>query len=304
MTGISNPTGPAAGPVVNALSVDVEDYYHVSAFSGVVRRKDWGQYPPRVEDNTRRVLDLFAAAGTTATFFMLGCVAERHPRLVRDIVADGHELASHGYAHHRVWELSPASFISDIDRTRRLLEDIAGVPVLGYRAPSFSIDHETWWAYEALEAAGYRYSSSIHPIRHDHYGMPDAPRFPFRPAGIRMIEIPVGTVERSGRRWSCAGGGFFRILPYAWSSGGIRRVNGREDRPVTFYFHPWEIDTDQPRIAAAPVRSRLRHYTNLEYMETKLRRLFADFAWMRMVAVYGIDAADLAAIPSVPAVAT
>lgn len=274
---------PPSSAVANALSVDVEDYYQVHAFAGVVDRDAWATYPDRVDANTRRILDLFGRAGVRATFFVLGCVARRHPALVRAIADAGHEVASHGYAHYRVDQQTPRAFARDVTATRKRLEDIAGLPVTGYRAASFSIDRTTWWAFDALAAAGYRYSSSLHPIRHDHYGAPDAPRFPFDVSGL--VEIPVGTVELAGRRFSCAGGGFFRVLPYRWTRWAIGRVNRREARPVTFYLHPWEIDPDQPRIAAPP-RSRWRHYTGLATMEAKLGRLLADFAWDRIDAVY------------------
>lgn len=290
-------TGPDPGPgrsgsgVTNAMSVDVEDYYQVSAFAGVVPRSAWPDYPSRVEDSTRRVLDLFAASGVRATFFVLGCVARRHPDLVRAIVAAGHELASHGHDHYRVGEQTPREFAVDVTATKARLEDIGSVAVQGYRAASFSIGRGTWWAFATLAEAGYRYSSSIHPIRHDHYGVPDAPRFPFRPGGGDLTEIPVATVEILGRRWSCAGGGFFRLFPYGWSRWAIGRVNRQEGRPVTFYFHPWEIDPGQPRVAGLPARSRFRHYINLRAMEGKLRRLLAEFAWSRIDAVHLADGA-------------
>ncbi|UEM02737.1 DUF3473 domain-containing protein [Skermanella rosea] len=277
----------ATHPIVNAMSVDVEDYYQVSAFAGTVDRARWDGFPSRVGDNTRRILDLFAGAGVRATFFTLGCVARRDPSLVRAIADAGHEVASHGWEHWRVGEQTPAEFRADVSRTRKLLEDQSGQAVTGYRAASFSIDRGTWWAFDELAEAGYRYSSSIHPIRHDHYGVPDAPRFPFAPAAGRdLAEIPVGTVDLRGRRLSCAGGGFFRLLPYRWSSHAIGRVNRTEGQPVTFYFHPWEIDPGQPRIGPAPLRSRLRHYTNLSVMEAKLKRLLSDFRWDRIDHVY------------------
>ena len=275
--------------VVNAMSVDVEDYYQVSAFAGTVDRAKWDSFPSRVEDSTKRTLDLFAEAGVNATFFTLGCVAERHKGLVRAISDAGHEVASHGWEHYRVGEQTPAEFRADVTRTKKVLEDLSGQEVKGYRAASFSIDRKTWWAFDELAEAGYRYSSSIHPIVHDHYGVPDAPRFPFSPVeGIPLTEIPVGTLDIKGRRLSCAGGGFFRLLPYRWSSFAIGRVNRAEHQPVTFYFHPWEIDPGQPRISPAPLRSRVRHYTNLGMMEAKLKRLLRQFRWDRVDAVYGL----------------
>jgi polysaccharide deacetylase family protein (PEP-CTERM system associated) len=259
-----------------------------------VDRAKWDSFPSRVEDSTKRTLDLFAEAGVHATFFTLGCVAERHKGLVRAISDAGHEVASHGWAHYRVGEQTPAEFRADVTRTKKVLEDLSGQEVKGYRAASFSIDRKTWWAFDELAEAGYRYSSSIHPIVHDHYGVPDAPRFPFAPTkGNPLTEIPVGTLDLRGRRLSCAGGGFFRLLPYRWSSFAIGRVNGAERQPVTFYFHPWEIDPGQPRISPAPLRSRVRHYTNLSVMEAKLKRLLRQFRWDRVDAVYGLGSPDL-----------
>ncbi|HYH23135.1 MAG TPA: XrtA system polysaccharide deacetylase [Azospirillum sp.] len=277
---------PAADRVVNALSVDVEDYYQVSAFAGVVDRASWDRWPSRVVDNTLRTLDLFAESGVRATFFTLGCVAQAHPRLVATIAAAGHEVASHGFSHRRVGEQTPRAFRDDVVATKALLEDQSGAPVRGYRAASFSIDRGTWWAFDVLAEAGYAYSSSIHPIAHDHYGVPDAPRHPFRPAAPDLMEIPVATVELLGRRWSCGGGGFFRVLPYGWTRGAVARINAREGRPATFYFHPWEIDPDQPRVSGAPMKARLRHYSGLSGMADKLRRLLRDFAWDRIDAVH------------------
>ncbi|MCM8738612.1 DUF3473 domain-containing protein [Azospirillum sp. A1-3] len=277
-----------AALLVNALSVDVEDYYHASALAPAAPRTRWDALPARVDGMTWRILDLLEAAGARGTFFVLGCVAARHPELVRAIVARGHELASHGALHFRVGEQTPAVFRRDVADTRKRLEDMAGVAVLGYRAPSFSINRATWWAFQELAAAGYRYSSSLNPIRHDHYGVPDAPRFPFDPiAGMR--EIPVGTVELCGQRLPCGGGGYFRLLPYALSRRAIRTVNRREGKPVVFYFHPWEIDPDQPRLPVPSLRSRFRHYVNLGVMEAKLSRLLMDFSWRRIDEVYPLE---------------
>lgn len=270
------------GRMMNAMSVDVEDYYQVSAFAGALTREDWAGLPSRVEDNTRRCLDLFERHGASATFFTLGIVAERHPELIRDIVRRGHELASHGYAHHRASDQDPKTFLSDITRTKKILEDTGGVAVNGYRAASFSINGANWWAYDCLAEAGYRYSSSLHPIVHDHYGMPDAPRFGFYPNQSTLVEFPVSTIEIGKRRFSCAGGGFFRLLPYGWSRWALHRLNERDGRPGIFYFHPWEIDPAQPRMPNLPLKARLRHYTNLDVMERKLARLLRDFAWTRL----------------------
>lgn len=275
--------------VTNAMSVDVEEYFHAWALSSAITRDDWPRWPSRVEASTDRILELFDEAGIKATFFMLGWVARAYPRLVPAIVAAGHELASHGHAHDKVSVLDRRQFHADVYDARLLLEDQGGVPVRGYRAPSFSIGAGEWWAYEVLEAAGYSYSSSLHPIPHDHYGLPTAPRHPFRPNGTALVEIPVATLEL-GRRVSCAGGGYFRLLPYAWSGWCLRRHATRERHPATFYFHPWEIDPGQPRVAGLPLRSRLRHYANLARMEAKLTRVLTDFRWGRID-----EAFDLAA---------
>jgi len=271
--------------MINALSVDVEDWYQVGAFERTIDRADWAQREVRVDRNTDAVLSLFDDAGVKATFFTLGCVAAAHPALIRRITGAGHEVASHGWDHVRVFTMTPDQFRDDIARARMAIEDAGGVAVTGYRAPSFSIDARTPWAHPLLAEAGYAYSSSVAPVRHDHYGWPDAPRFAFRPvADAALIEMPVTTVDALGRRFAAGGGGFFRLLPYALSKWAIRRVNG-EGRPAAFYFHPWEIDPGQPFIADAPLKSRLRHYTNLEAMAGKLRRVASDFAWGRYDAV-------------------
>jgi polysaccharide deacetylase family protein (PEP-CTERM system associated) len=269
--------------VQNALSVDVEDWFQVGAFETVIDRKDWDSLECRVERNTDAVLALFEEAGVKATFFTLGWVAERYPALVRRIVDAGHEIASHGYGHDRVFTFTPDQFAADIARTRTLLEDAAGQKVTGYRAPSFSIDQRTPWAHEILAQQGYTYSSSVAPVKHDHYGWADAPRFAFRPVpGSDFLEIPVTTAQLGPRRLAAGGGGFFRLLPYAFSRWAIRQVNNDEQRPAIIYFHPWEIDPDQPRVADAPLKSRLRHYTKLDVMADKLRRLQRDFRWDRL----------------------
>jgi polysaccharide deacetylase family protein (PEP-CTERM system associated) len=269
--------------VQNALSVDVEDWFQVGAFETVIDRKDWDSLECRVERNTDAVLALFEEAGVNATFFTLGWVAERYPALVRRIVDAGHEIASHGYGHDRVFTFTPDQFAADIARTRTLLEDAAGQKVTGYRAPSFSIDQRTPWAHEILAQQGYTYSSSVAPVKHDHYGWADAPRFAFRPVpGSDFLEIPVTTAQLGPRRLAAGGGGFFRLLPYAFSRWAIRQVNNDEQRPAIIYFHPWEIDPDQPRVADAPLKSRLRHYTKLDVMADKLRRLQRDFRWDRL----------------------
>ncbi len=276
-----------AAEVRNVMTVDVEDYFHVAAFADRIPPQDWGRWPCRVEANVERILNLFDAHGVKATFFTLGWVAERYPSVARRIVDNGHELASHGYGHQRASEMSLAAFRQDIARAKGLLEDLTGVKVRGYRAPSFSIGPANLWALDALAETGHEYSSSIYPIAHDHYGMPDAPRFPYRPARCpELLEVPPTTVKLAGRNWPAGGGGYFRLLPYAWSRWLMRQVNQAEGRPCMFYFHPWEVDPDQPRVAGAGAKSRFRHYVNLDRMEGKLRRLLTDFRWGRADEVY------------------
>lgn len=286
-------------PIVNGLSVDVEDWFQVGAFENVIDRGDWDGLALRVEDNVLRILDLFDQAEVKATFFTLGWVAKRNPALMRRIAEAGHEIASHGYDHARVFNFERAQFAEDIRMARAILEDAGGVPVTGYRAPSFSIDQRTPWAYMELAEQGYAYSSSVAPVAHDHYGWREAPRFAFRPLPWSdLVEIPVTTALLGGRRVAAGGGGFFRVLPYAFSRWAIRQVNRREGRPAVFYFHPWEIDPDQPRVGNAPVKSRLRHYTNLTVMADKLRELVHEFQWGRMDVLAHREAAravDLAA---------
>src|SRR5687767_13639611 len=244
----------------NALSVDVEDWFQVGAFETVISRDAWETLPRRVEDNVLRVLELFDEAAVKATFFTLGWVAQRHPQLVRRIADAGHEVASHGLDHRRVFTMSEAEFRADLDRARAAIEDAAGAAITGYRAPSFSIDARTPWAHPVLAEQGYHYSSSVAPLAHDHYGWPESPRFAWHPVpGSPLVELPFTTLDVAGRRFAAGGGGFFRLLPYAFSSWAIRRVNARESRPAIFYFHPWEVDPAQPRVGAAPLKSRVRH---------------------------------------------
>jgi polysaccharide deacetylase family protein (PEP-CTERM system associated) len=265
------------------MSVDVEDWFQVGAFENVIDKGGWGLLDDRVVRNCDRILEMFANAGVKATFFTLGWVARRHPALIRRIAAEGHELASHGYDHARVFTLDREAFSRDLELSRKAIEDAAGHKVCGYRAPSFSIDHRTPWAYTALAQQGYTYSSSVAPVAHDHYGWREAPRFAFKPLDWSdLVEIPVTTAIFAGRRLAAGGGGFFRVLPYAFSRWAIRQVNRQDRRPAIFYFHPWEIDPGQPRVDDAPFRSKLRHYTNLEGMEAKLSKLLAEFSWGRM----------------------
>ena len=271
----------------NAMSIDVEDYFQVSAFAPHIRREDWDSLPCRVERNVDVILGLLDEADARATFFTLGWIAERHPQVVRRIVDNGHELASHGYGHQRASDLTPAAFRDDITRAKRLLEDIGGVAVRGYRAPSFSINRDNWWAVAELEDAGYQYSSSIYPVRHDHYGMPDAPRFPHRPNGASgILELPPTTLPLFGRNLPAAGGGWFRLLPYEVSRWMLRRVHAQDQAPCMFYFHPWEVDPDQPRQAGLPAKARFRHYVNLQRTAGRLRKLLNDFEWDRVDRVF------------------
>ena len=274
-------TAMPAPTITNALTIDVEDYFQVSAMAPYIRRDEWDSRECRVERNIERILALLARHDIRATFFTLGWIAERYPQLVRQIVDQGHELASHGYGHQRASDLSRDAFRDDIVRAKQLLEDIGGVAVQGYRAPSFSIGAGNLWAFDSLQAAGYRYSSSIYPIKHDHYGMPDAPRFAHAVAD-GLIEIPVTTLRLRGRNLPSSGGGYFRLLPYALSRWMIGKVNADDRQPAIFYFHPWEIDADQPRVAGINLKTRFRHYVNIGRMEQRLDGLMRDFRWGRM----------------------
>jgi polysaccharide deacetylase family protein (PEP-CTERM system associated) len=282
---ISKADNPPAG-IVNAMSVDVEDYFQVSAFENTISSDDWDRLPCRVEDNTNRILELFAEHDVKATFFMLGWVAERYPGLVRRIVDSGHELASHGYTHTRVTQQTPEVFSDDIARTKLLLEDISGSEVLGYRAASYSIVSKTLWAHDLLQEAGYRYSSSIYPIHHDLYGIPDAPRFSYRHREEGLLEIPITTVSLLKRNLPCGGGGYFRLLPYRVSRWAMKHVNTTDRQPCVFYFHPWEIDPEQPRQQGISRKTRFRHYLNLDRMQDRIASLLTDFHWDRMDHVF------------------
>ena len=275
----------------NAMTIDVEDYFQVSAFAPHIARDSWDSQPCRVERNIERILALLAAHDTHATFFTLGWIAERYPQVVRAIVDHGHELASHGYGHQRASDLSHEQFHDDITRAKGLLEDIGGVAVRGYRAPSFSIGSRNLWALETLREAGHVYSSSIYPIVHDHYGMPEAPRFAFHPLDDAMLEFPPSTVHLFGRNLPAAGGGYFRLMPYALSRWLMRRVNQTDGQPCMFYFHPWEIDPEQPRQSGISYKTRFRHYINLNRMEGRIAHLLRDFEWGRVDQVFLKDAA-------------
>lgn len=275
---------------INAFSVDVEDYFQVSALAPYIRRQDWDRLPCRVEANVERILSLLDEAGHKGTFFTLGWIAQRYPDMVRRIARAGHEIASHGSAHLRATDQSPEQFYEDIDSAKKLLEDLSGQAVKGYRAPSFSIGARNPWALDAIARAGYRYSSSIYPVKHDHYGMPDAPRFPYE-SREGLIEVPITTARVGRRNLPAGGGGYFRLLPYALSRWLIRRVNEQDCQPAMFYFHPWEIDPDQPRVAGTDPKTRFRHYVNLARTEPRLRQLLRDFRWGRVDQVFLDEAA-------------
>jgi polysaccharide deacetylase family protein (PEP-CTERM system associated) len=281
---------PQAAPgerIRNAMTCDVEDYFQVSAFAPYIDRASWPSRECRVEANMDRILALFERNGVHATFFTLGWIAERYPQVVRRIVAGGHELASHGYGHLRASDQTRAEFANDIRSAKALLEDIGGQAVLGYRAPSFSIGSANLWALDELLDAGYRYSSSIYPIAHDHYGMPEAPRFAFYPNGPDgLLEVPITTVNLMGRNLPAGGGGYFRLLPYALSRWMMAKVNRDDRQPSLFYFHPWEIDTQQPRPEGLGAKARFRHYINIDRMERRIEALARDFAWDRMDRIF------------------
>jgi len=271
----------------NAMTIDVEDYFQVSAFAPHISRDNWNHLPCRVERNMERILALLDQREVKATFFTLGWIAERYPHLVRNIVDNGHELASHGYSHRRASDQNAEEFRDDITRSKKLLEDLGGIPVIGYRAPSFSIGTDNLWALDQLQEAGYQYSSSIYPIRHDHYGMPDAPRFAHHPRGENgLLELPATTMALFGKNLPASGGGYFRLLPYPVSRWTLRRVNRLDGQPCIFYFHPWEIDPEQPRPQGITLKTRFRHYVNLAHTENRISRLLQDFKWGRMDQVF------------------
>ncbi len=282
--------------IINALSVDVEEYFQVSAFERHVARADWEQWPTRVARTTEQLLDVFGQAGVRATFFTLGWVAERHRPLIQRMVREGHEIGCHGYEHIRITTQSREEFRADLARSKGLLEDAAGVPVHGYRAATFSITRGNLWAFEEIEQAGFRYSSSVYPVHHDLYGIPDAPRRPFRPVGTsRLVEIPISTLSLGGLNLPVAGGGYFRLLPYAVSRALIRAVHARDGSPVNMYFHPWEFDPEQPRPEGLTFKTRLRHYINQGRTLARMRALVADFRWDSFANVYAgaIEGRDL-----------
>ena len=267
--------------ISNALTIDVEDYFQVSAFSKIINKKNWDEKECRIEKNIDTILNILDSKKIKATFFTLGWIAERYPSMIKKIIIEGHELASHGYAHEKVSEISRNDFYQDITRAKGILEDIGGKEVKGYRAPSFSIAEKNFWAMEVLSETGHRYSSSIYPVKHDHYGSPSAPRFPYK-IYSELLEIPPTTVKLFGRNFPASGGGYFRLFPYSISKKMLNHVNTSENKPVVFYFHPWEIDIHQPKIKNLSVKTRFRHYNNIEKMEEKIKKLVEDFCWDRM----------------------
>ncbi len=273
--------------IVNAFTIDVEDYFQVSAFSSYIDRSSWNLRECRVERNIDTILNILNSSGTKATFFTLGWIAERYPQLVRAIVKEGHEMASHGYGHERVSNLSKQDFFNDIKSSKSLLEDISGVLIKGYRAPSFSIGENNLWAFDCLLDAGYKYSSSIYPIKHDHYGMPESPRH-FHSVRNGLIEIPITTLRIFGRNFPSSGGGYFRLLPYSLSKFMLSKVLSIDKKPAIFYFHPWEIDVNQPKIYGIDFKTKFRHYVNIKKMEKKIEKLLTDFNWDRVDKVFSI----------------
>jgi polysaccharide deacetylase family protein (PEP-CTERM system associated) len=288
------PSADSCGPtsvrrgVTNAMTIDVEDYFHVEAFASTIDRKDWDRLPQRVERNTERILDILAESGAQATFFVLGWIAQRHPALVRRILADGHELASHGSNHIRVDRLSPEAFRADVRQSKRVLEDAGGVLVRGYRAPTFSISRNSSWAHKVLLEEGFLYSSSVYPRKHDLYGSPGAPRTAFAPI-MGMVEVPLTTVRIFRIDMPASGGGYFRLFPYCLTRWLLDQANRGNGAPAIFYLHPWEVDPNQPRQHQAPRRSRFRHYFNLGLTEHRLRRLLGDFRWARVDRLFLTD---------------
>jgi polysaccharide deacetylase family protein (PEP-CTERM system associated) len=271
----------------NALTIDVEDYFQVEAFFKVIDRSSWHTFECRVERNVDLILELLSKSKSTATFFTLGWIAQRYPSMVRNIVSQGHELASHGSDHQRADAQGRAEFLLDIIKSKRTLEDLTGIEVKGYRAPSFSILKDNLWALDQIAFAGYRYSSSIYPVVHDNYGIPEAPRFAFHPfPGEEFMEIPITSIRVGSRNLPCGGGGYFRLLPYAVNAAALRRVNRRERKPCVFYFHPWELDVHQPRISGASTKSKFRHYLNLARMQPRLRSLLKEFQWRSMEEIF------------------
>lgn len=271
--------------IKNIMTVDVEDYFQVSAFENIINRDDWDNLECRVKGNTLKIIELFDKYNVKATFFVLAWVAERYPELVREIVDKGHELANHGYDHKRITNMTREQFKEDLTRSKNILEDISGVRIKGYRAPSYSIVTDNLWAHEILAECGFQYSSSVYPVKHDLYGIPGAPRFKYKTGFKDLIEIPISTIKKFGKNFPCGGGGFFRLYPYALSKWAINTVNIEDEQPCIFYFHPWEIDKDQPRQENLPIKTRVRHYLNLNKTERRLEKLLQAFDWTRIDAL-------------------
>jgi len=287
------PVPNLSGSELNAMTVDVEDYFQVEALSPHIPRQEWDTRECRIENNVDRILQLFAESNTKATFFTLGWIAERYPQMIRRIVDNGHELASHGLSHHRADHQSRSQFLADVTRAKGVLEDVGGVAVNGYRAASFSINRRNLWALNVLDEAGYKYSSSTHPINHDLYGIPEQPRFAFYPfPDSSFMEIPVTTMRWFGRNWPSGGGGYFRLFPYGLFKHNLRTVRAQDRQPCMFYFHPWEIDHDQPRIPGTSLKTRVRHYLNLNRTFGRLTRLLEDFRWSSIDQVFFADPAS------------
>jgi polysaccharide deacetylase family protein (PEP-CTERM system associated) len=276
----------ADGSPIHAMTCDVEDYFQVSAFSDHVSRDQWQTYECRIPRNVDLILKMFAETGTTATFFTLGWVAQHYPNVIRAIVSEGHEIASHGMQHTRVWQQSRAEFMEDAGSSKKILEDISGTSVIGYRAASWSIDTRTPWAHDVLAESGYKYSSSIYPIKHDHFGMPNAPVEPYWVGDGKLLEVPASVANILGRNVPASGGGYFRLYPLRFSKWLIEKIEASEQRPYVFYFHPWEVDAEQPRIDAAPLKSRFRHYLNLHKFDARLKNLLDHYNWSRMDEIY------------------
>lgn len=270
----------------NAMTCDVEDYFQVSAFENIISRDDWSSLECRIPQNIDRILELYDEAGVVGTFFILGWVAERFPEYIRRITDAGNEVASHGMVHSRVWDLSSAQFLADVGDSKKLIEDASGCAVRGFRAASWSFDQRTPWAHELLAEAGYDYSSSIYPVARDHYGIPDAPIAPFYIKGLELLEIPASSTRFFGKNWPAAGGGFFRLLPYTASAFLVKRVQRASGIPAIFYYHPWELDPEQPRIFDIGLKTRVRHYLNLSRFEARFARLLAQFEWGRMDEIF------------------
>ena len=276
--------------IINAMTVDVEDYFQVSAFEPYIKKSNWDNLEHRVAQNTHKILDIFSEYNTKATFFTLGWVADRYPALIKRIVTEGHELACHGYEHIRVTEQTPEQFRSDIKRTKKILEDLSGCPVNGYRAASYSINTDNnSWAHQILAEEGYKYSSSIYPVKHDLYGIPDAPRFCYNPIkNSDFLEIPITTIKMGKKNFPCGGGGFFRFYPYFFSKWALKKIN-QENQSSIFYFHPWEIDPNQPKQSSINLKTRFRHYLNLHKMESRIHKLLSDFQWDTMEHIFTND---------------